>query len=246
MRQLDLTRDQFAARLKIKPRRLAAWLLPDGSNERRPLPIEIRHHVESLVRDACIFPISSYVKNAELATQGSLITCPENGVVFPTVYRVTGYGHDIGELMKGNEKKGLPIKPFYALKDESKENFPYGQFEVTCTPITHLDPELDTGWVIVRHHMNESEATGYVQALMDIMEYETDNKACLYKTDQAIFTVIHRDKSPDGEDHLLIFESKYKAYNPYFGPDTENAWSKIIGPEGRELSDNALFPSKPL
>jgi DNA-binding transcriptional regulator YiaG len=49
MEQLNMTRDEFAVRIRVSRRALDKWLLPDESNDFRPLPDMGRGYVEEIL-----------------------------------------------------------------------------------------------------------------------------------------------------------------------------------------------------
>ena len=87
-----------------------------------------------------------------------------NGIRFPHVYRVTGFAADEGRsrerLVPGNT---VPVDPFYTLSKIGDHGIANAKYE----PIKALDPELDKGSVIVRHHSNEQRAHGYLDCIGD-------------------------------------------------------------------------------
>lgn len=50
MAQLGMTRDEFAARISVSRRALDKWLLPDESNDFRPLPDMGRAYIEEILQ----------------------------------------------------------------------------------------------------------------------------------------------------------------------------------------------------
>src|SRR5690554_7394894 len=51
MRRLNLTRDVFASRIGVKRRALDTWLLPEGSQEYRPMPEVVQRFVGEIVQN---------------------------------------------------------------------------------------------------------------------------------------------------------------------------------------------------
>ncbi|MYN11957.1 aspartate carbamoyltransferase [Pusillimonas sp. TS35] len=69
MRRLNLTRDVFAGRIGVKRRALDTWLLPEGSQEFRPMPEVVSRFVTEIVENEALLQ-----KYAERAQSGPLRT----------------------------------------------------------------------------------------------------------------------------------------------------------------------------
>lgn len=239
---LDLTRAEFALRLDITPRALATYLLPPLSKQRRTLSEALRRHIEHVVRDQRQARTPRVDHAPRRALTPSRVRCSHTGLVFPTLYRVVGYEYDFKALERGVDRRGRAHETMYALADVSAEPAQVGLFSATCTPITHLDAQLDHGWVHIIHHANADQAEGYLRAVYDQLDDEEPASPMLYKTDHAIFTLLQRNARPGTPDHLIVYETEYVKPHPLFGPDFVEGWTRVIGPNGRSLPEAVLHP----
>jgi len=98
-----------------------------------------------------------------------------NGVRFPHIYRVTGFEYDFLSEGTNNTRlvpgKTVPVEPFYTLREIGY----HGIANATVQPIKSLNPDLDKGWLIIRHHANEQPAHGYIDCISD---YHADDFLC--------------------------------------------------------------------
>jgi len=144
------------------------------------------------------------------ATRASTVRCPKNGVIFPQVYRVTGYLWDVedntfGEtscLLSDDAKMAASDRkagPSYTLSPEDARGFANAHWE----PIHNLDRNVDTGWLIVRHHRNKDFLEGYQNGLQDTRRDWSNRDASIFRTEYGLFTLEHREATPLCPDHLL-------------------------------------------
>lgn len=63
MRRLNLTRDVFAGRIGVKRRALDTWLLPEGSQEYRPMPEVVQRFVSEIVQNDTL--LEKYAQSAQ-------------------------------------------------------------------------------------------------------------------------------------------------------------------------------------
>ncbi len=63
MRRLNLTRDVFAGRIGVKRRALDTWLLPEGSQEFRPMPEVVHRFVDEIVHNEAL--LQKYAQNGQ-------------------------------------------------------------------------------------------------------------------------------------------------------------------------------------
>jgi hypothetical protein len=114
-----------------------------------------------------------------------------NGVRFPHVYRVTGFEYDfVGEGTNNTRLvlgKTVPVEPFYTLSEIGD----HGIANTTVQPIKSPNPDLDKGWLIIRHHANEQPAHGYIDCISDYyaLPYHHSGQV-LWQTSDGIFTLI--------------------------------------------------------
>lgn len=177
----------------------------------------------------------------------SRIKCQETGVIFPQVYRLTGFGMKFKEG-KGPTKHGFiendddmepdlasPILPSYTLDTERVyATLGHPKWE----PISHLDPTIDEGYVYVRHHENLDAMEGYIDALYDTETYDIEDNFLSFNTDFGCFTILHRKANREAVSHALVYRTKIA---DSIGGGTLD-WSKVIGPGGEELDMDNLSP----
>ncbi len=146
------------------------------------------------------------IKFLTMPTRGS----NDNGRVmhrFPTVYRAEGFTYTKPRKRKGVQRlpklKPLPVGYTFAdnLDDVSEE-----VLKPSWTPITKLDPKLDFGWVIVRHHPDESHLIGFIKDQFDWFYYPDDLLALSFvtETEHGIFSLTHRAPADKAPSNLLI------------------------------------------
>src|SRR5690606_8983794 len=98
--------------------------------------------------------------------------------------------------------------PLYGLSDTSHHSF--GLATPTAEAIAALDPDVDKGWVVVRHHATPERADAYIDCVADHrpLPYVPDGPM-RWQTAEGIFTLLHRPGLVDRPDHLLIFVTKW-------------------------------------
>jgi hypothetical protein len=145
-----------------------------------------------------MLPSQNSIRSIKLAEFNVGFRHPLNGVCFPHVFRVTRYQSD-----------GSPAAPYYTLCNRGAYSGEMACY-VRCpqfTVIQALDPQIDTGWVIVRHHSCEKLAAAYLDGCYDNPTPYKD-WAMFFKTPNGIFTVVHRPATPRTPDHLLFYVTK--------------------------------------
>jgi hypothetical protein len=160
-----------------------------------------------------------------------------NGVRFPHLYRVTGFEFDLAgdELVPGVT---TPVEPFYTLSDQGN----FGIANPTFVPLKALVPELDAGWMIVRHHGSHARAETYIDCVGDSrpIPYE-DSMPMLWQREDGVFTLMRRPPTPGRLDHLIAYITKVPAEG---FPDIAEDAFHIVHPDGRVSMDpELLFPS---
>lgn len=174
----------------------------------------------------------------------SSIVCQETGVVFPQVYRLTG---NVWEFKDGRNPEGCMIKDWDEIQPSEEKAFPsytlehgreYSKLSTPrWEPITHLDPIIDTGWLIVRYHASREAAEGYVDAMIDTNPHDTSiERWGTFQTEFGLFSILHRQAAKQTRDCLLVFTTK--APHP-LGPVD---WFHVIGPDREVLDGDALYP----
>lgn len=124
---------------------------------------------------------------------------------FPEIYRLEGYT----EIAPQKKRRGL-VKlprflrrlPAYTFSDTEA----FGFVNPKWTQITKLDPKVDSGWVVVRHHHDDSHIEGFLDSQIDRYFDKQDVHATsqVMSTEYGIFSLTHRAKVPGSPDHLLI------------------------------------------
>ena len=180
-------------------------------------------------------------------TRRSNVVCRETGVVFPQIFRLTG---KTWEFKDGRVPDDCFIKSTDELQPSKDDVAPtyvleYGHQYVRIAtphwePIRFLDPMMDSGWVIVRHHCSRELADGYIDAMLDTNTHESiaNDWWGMFQTELGLFSLLHRPAAAQTRDCLLIFITK--VHGPYGLLD----WFHVIGPDGEELDENALYPDE--
>ena len=161
------------------------------------------------------------------------------GFRFPAVYRHTGFSwKDLN--LSGPDQRYPHLS--YCLAAEEQDSVA----ESTLTPITHLDPSLDDGWIIVTRHSDEQRMGGYSEALTDAHPTRSTNAVSHhshYQTDEGLFSLLHRPAPKGCENHLLIF----KFFDPsrVSSPDLPAGafWHHIVRSNGELVGSGGFNPA---
>jgi len=102
------------------------------------------------------------------------------------------------------------------------------------SPIQKLEADIDTGWVIIRHHKNSAALEGYVDALYDTRTGIFEDRWMTFHTEFGLFSILHRSAIKGAADRVLIYTCKIQS------PLGPMDWNKIIGSSGQELSEDDL------
>ena len=165
----------------------------------------------------------------------SNIRCQQIGLTFPQLYRRRGVSWDVPEgqsldnhthLVPGT----LPVT-FYTFDNTYDETIASSEWDAIAEP----DHVFDQGWIIVRHHMNEDRASGYLSGFADMEQDGRELNRVLFRTQSGLFTIIRRAPLKGKPNPLLMFAATVP--DPRFG---EMDWWKIIGVGGEELTDDVL------
>jgi hypothetical protein len=128
-----------------------------------------------------------------------------NGIQFPQLYRVTGYGYTV--LNEGRQDERLVQStetepPSYSLSPDGV----FGLASATAEPIRSLDPIKDRGCIIVRHHLSEAAAVGYIACVMDMPRTELhETGQMLWQTREGMFTLLRRPSGKGRPDNLVVY-----------------------------------------
>jgi hypothetical protein len=158
------------------------------------------------------------------------------GVWFPTVHRIIGCAWDGPKEGPINFEDLTPDPTwpyrYYSLSPDA----PVQLANLASEPITRLDPTLDHGWVIVRHHRDLDLAHAYLDGLDDGEEkYEVTVKQ--WRTTEGIFTLHHRETRHRCRDCLLIYATSERT------PGLAAPWCHIVASDGSIFSDpDILIP----
>lgn len=168
------------------------------------------------------------------------------GIVFPQIYRVTGFSFKLregaevqGGLIKSRddlEESTDPVAPSYTLDTDrtairiAKE---------TLTPINHLDSSIDKGWLVIRHHKSREELHGYVGATIDTDNRKWDGERFMsFETDLGLFSILHRSPNEGTPDCLIIYISEAEtAYGP--GDHVQ-----ILDSHGNWQDEDVMYPAE--
>ena len=176
------------------------------------------------------------------------VRCVETGVVFPQLYRLTGR---CWKLKEGRELKdgfiqnnddlepGEEIEPSYTLDSERS----YAQIaDPRWEPIKTLDPGVDKGWIIIRHHQSRGDVETYLDAMYDTETYDEfgEERFMAFETDFGSFTILHRLANRGAQDCVVIYKTKVE--DQLTGRGAMMDWHKVIGPDGKELDIDDLDP----
>ena len=163
-----------------------------------------------------------------------------SGVSFPTVHRVSGCSwrapDDGGSLEDLTPDPSWPYRE-YTLAPETP-GAPGATSRIanlTSEPITRLDPALDWGWVIVRHHANHDIARAYLDGLHDCERVPSIQQK-MWQTADGIFTLHHREAMPRCRDCLLIYSVSAHDELANGWPPIE-CWYHIVAGDGSTFSD---------
>lgn len=172
---------------------------------------------------------------------------PSTEIVFPQLYRLTGYCwkfreeakdtgsaliRDMSELEPNLE---LPLKPEYTLSREIERT---GSALPQWTAIDRIHPNIDSGWVIIRHHETRAHLDGYMAAHADMKKGLFSNDIGAYSFDFGYFTLLHRPAREGTPDHLLVYEADLGTGDL----GLPEYWTKVINHEGIECPSDILMP----
>jgi hypothetical protein len=127
-----------------------------------------------------------------------------SGVIFPQLYRASGYYFDLQEkdgehIAVANDRKG-PY--FYTLSPSDTGGFA----NVTYEEIDRLTPGIDTGWVMIRKHSTQASVDGYFDALEDLIpNWHAAPGFVVVENGFGLFTLRHRAATPGCEDCLVAY-----------------------------------------
>ncbi len=168
-------------------------------------------------------------------TDTSKVRCPEIGLTFPQLFRVTSYECDFSADRSKPVATDRPAPVCYTLghptiwKRHANSSF---------TPIDAPDPSIDQGWLVIRHHRSGEEEEGYTSAIIDL-EGVSDERDCSvspeYRKGKQIFTLIHRPATPGKPSPAII----YCAQIPHelIGWDD---WGVVVAAEGVKITFDDL------
>jgi hypothetical protein len=164
-----------------------------------------------------------------------------NGVLFPQLYRLTGYHYNAEMDAQGQlrwvEGRGEPAEPQYVLSN----TYNYAELiDPEVEPINVMTRGIDQGWLIVRHHRSYERALGYIDAIGDF-----DAAYCervLWQTDDGVFTLLHRPAVEGRPDNLIVYITEQVRTSELNLPPWDMAFH-IVYPDGATSQDDAvLFP----
>lgn len=147
---------------------------------------------------------------------------------FPAVYRTEG------NYFETNDNNQLVVGKSIAKPKYSLDEKPAGYANARVSMITHLEPTIDDGWLIIRKHLSEEAVQGYLACLLDqdwLCDTTIDRTTrSIYRTPFGLYSIQHIKKQTERhEDHLLIFMGSR--------PDwfEEKCW--VVRPNGEITTD---------
>ncbi len=164
-----------------------------------------------------------------------------NGVLFPQLYRLTGYYYnaemETDEQFRLLEGRGEPAEPQYLLSNTGN----YAELvDPEVEPINVMTPGIDRGWLVIRHHRSHERAKGYIDAIGDFDAAHCER--VLWQTDDGVFTLLHRPAVEGRPDNLIIYVTEQVRTSAFDLPPWEMAFH-IVYPDGTTSQDDAvLFP----
>jgi len=180
-------------------------------------------------------------KIIELKRYRSSMRNRHNGIVFPQLYRLTGTYYD--EVKDGDNVVGLipgnqPAGPYYTLSDEDDAGICNTRFEA----ITGFTPGIDSGWLIIRHHMRPEFLEGYLDGYFDLAKRMDDGSRLAYRTEKGLFTIARRPPHEGKPDHLVVYVTKIPVptFDSPMGVIDVGGWMnsvQIVHPDGSITED---------
>tara|TARA_B100000508_G_scaffold37782_1_gene29584 strand:- start:6875 stop:7429 length:555 start_codon:yes stop_codon:yes gene_type:complete len=164
--------------------------------------------------------------------------CLRSNLVFPALYRVSGYYFDLndeGSIVASD----TPAVVTYTLSGDDTPRISDPKVE----PVQGLDSLGDTnGWVIVRHHTNEERAQGYLDAIIDLQGSRAFERVhqTIFRQGSAVYTLSHREPVPGKEGGIVVYITRLPFTN---GPATGamgDHWT-IVTREGEVTEDIDRF-----
>ena len=171
------------------------------------------------------------------------------GIMFPSLYRYTGYAFKYrpgcSEYSQGplediiEPNLDIPLPPRYTLGQQyvgSKLALP------EFTRIDHLDPTIDTGLVIIRHHATREQVIGYMDALWDRDATDDSENYTFssFETELGLFTIQHRPPNPGAATCAIVYTAKM--FDPRIGQQID--WYHVIDHTGKEINIDTLLASE--
>jgi hypothetical protein len=182
------------------------------------------------------------------STRRSTVVCPQSGVVFPQLYRLTGFHF---KLREGVEPKGVFIKSADDLEQSTNPALPTYTLDMERHPvrisspalqaISTLDSSIDRGWVVIRHHANANSMEAYVDAICDLEnDHNYDGRYGLFETNLGCFSVVHRTATPGTPDWLVVYQTKVADSLDIGSMD----FTRVVDSQGMWHDGNILLPKE--
>lgn len=136
--------------------------------------------------------------------------------------------------MTPNENEPLP--PTYTLSPTDDNGYANPQW----TAIDLLDPTIDKGWVIIRHHKSEELLDSYLDGLDDgrrnwTSDEEHDHK--VFRNKYGLYSLHRRPATPGCRDHLLIYYAKVVD-----AVDGHRNVCRVFDSDGNEQDEDVILP----
>lgn len=164
MKNLELSRIEFATKFNISTRRLDSWLLPDDSSGFRQMPYEFQNVVFGALRE-------EEMKAAHGVTAGtadervSTIHCDSFDFDFPTLYRITYAILMVDENTGEIQKEHREIRHGYSLCNNPSPCI--GNAEtLSSEPVYTRNTKTDSGRLYINEHRNMDRAEAFINAFV--------------------------------------------------------------------------------
>jgi hypothetical protein len=158
------------------------------------------------------------------------VKCDPLGIRFPCLYRATSVA-TLEDLQRHGLDRCPDLSPGtyteYSLKEET---FQIGT--TTFEKVTHIFPGDQSESLVIRHHPSLGEASGYLEATMDMTLWKGEEDdtlgGVLHQTEDGFFTLAMVPTNPAWPGPLVIYLAQVPAPNPS-GMDY---WAYAVGPDG--------------
>lgn len=106
--------------------------------------------------------------------------------------------------------------------------------------ITCLDPNMDHGLVIIRHHLTSAHMEAYVDALTDAETHEERSYWMTFETTFGCFSILWRPGNPEAKVQMALMYIS-KVMDPLH-EGLKMDWYKIFNEHGEEIEPGDILP----